>query len=456
MHDGNASRRFSLSGARHCGDDARLRHRTAGPALLFMAALAAPLCLAGPAASASELPTPTHTVLVVLENHSASQVYGPDLSFPNMPYLKSLAQDGAIMTRATFAQIPYGRTPAGYSSPLPARPSQPNYLYLFAGNDQGVLPEYFARGQAPAWYPYHGTATNDSNGDKLDTARDDVAVGIGNHRVPAAMRPFTTPNLGAAVIAKGGSFASFSESLPYPSYDEETFNGGSGLYKRKHNPVINWIDLGGGGPQAGASGNVLPLGANLGFAPTEEPTTHQHYRGFAQDASGKPLGFEQLPTLSLVVPNQNHDAHDGSLKDADRWLREQIAPYAQWAREHDALLVVLFDEDGSTLPVPGSNLKAGIDTIPVIFYGPMVKPGRYSEPVDHLNMLATMLALHADLDRFRHDFSAAYSGDEPAHELANLRPVLDVFGAGPALAPLGSKAASGEAAEDQAATASRH
>ena len=379
------------------------------------------------------LPAPSRTVIVILENRSASQVYGKDFSFEDMPFLGSLASTGAVMTHATFGQTPYGRTPAGYTGPLPARPSQPNYLYLFSGNNEGVLPEYFAQGAVPPGYPYHGTATNDSNGDLLANSRDDVPVGIGNRLVPPAMRPFTAPNVGAAVIAKGGSFASFCESLPYPSFDEETFNSGAGLYKRKHNPVINWIDLGTGGAHA-PSANVLPLSANLAFEPTTDAGNGQHYRGFVRDAAGKPLDFSQLPTVSIVVPNQDHDAHDASLARADRWLQENIGPYAQWARNNGALLIVTFDEDGSTKSAPGGAKKAGIDTIPTIFYGPMVKPGHYDEPVDHLNVLATVLALHADLDRFRKDFAAAHAGEEAARELANLRPITDIFGSGPALA----------------------
>jgi hypothetical protein len=383
---------------------------------------------------AGTLPVPTHTVIVVLENHSASQVYGGKFSFDDMPYLGALAKAGATMTRATFGQTPYGRTPAGYTGPLPARPSQSNYLYLFAGNNQGVLPEYFAQGVAPVWYPYHGAATNDSNGDLLAQPRNDVAVGIGNRQVPVAMRPFTTPNLGAAVIKSGGSFASFSESLPFPSFDDETFDSGAGLYKRKHNPVINWIDLAQGAKGAAASDNVLPLAANLGFEPTMDPRTHQGYRGFARDAVGKALDFSQLPTVSIVVPNQEHDAHDGSLAACDRWLQENIGPYAQWAQQHGALLVVTFDEDGATKAVPGGAKKAGIDTIATIFYGPMVKPGQYDEPIDHLNVLATVLALHADLKDFRKDFSAAHAGEEAASELANLQPIAAIFGSGPAIA----------------------
>jgi len=398
----------------------------------LLAVCAVPAGAAGPA----DLPSPAHTVIVVLENHSASQVYGEKLSFPDMPFLKSLAQDGAVMLNARFAQTPYGRTPVGYTGPLPSRPSQPNYLYLFSGNNQGVLPEYFALGTPAPGYPYSGSASNDTNGDLLDSTRSGVATGIGNRVIPQAMRPFTTPNLGAAVQVHGGSFLSFSESLPYPAYDEETFDSGAGLYKRKHNPVINWIDLGTGKKDIAKRSALLPLSANLGFLPTTDPATRQRYRGFALDPEGNPLAFDQLPTVALVVPNQDHDAHDASLAEADRWLERNLGPYAQWARKHNSLLIITFDEDGSTRSAPGGAKKAGIDTIPTVFYGPMVKSGRYDEPIDHLNVLATALALHADLEAFDRDFSAAYTGDEAARERANLRPIRDIFGAGPALTPL--------------------
>src|SRR5512135_1154577 len=82
---------------------------------------------------------PDHTVIVILENRSARQVEGS----PDAPYLNTLARSGAYMVRAYFAQTPYGIVPGGASAPLPARPSQPNYLYLFSANNQGVLPSRF-------------------------------------------------------------------------------------------------------------------------------------------------------------------------------------------------------------------------------------------------------------------------------------------------------------------------
>jgi len=207
-------------------------------------------------------------------------------------------------------------------------------------------------------------------------------------------------------------------------------------YRRKHNPVVNWLALGERSVAPSERPFLLPDEANLGFAPTRDPATGKRYRGFDRDAEGAPLPYESLPTVSLVVPDQAHDAHDGSLHEADEWMREHIGPYLAWARTHGALLVVTLDEDGSTDRHGGDPYRFGRDRIATLFVGPMVRPGRYEEPVDHLNVLATLLLMHGDLARFRREFAAAHPGEEGARELANLRPILDVFGAGAPLEAL--------------------
>src|SRR5262249_5267358 len=69
---------------------------------------------------ASALPTPAHVVVVVEENHAYSEIIGSRQA----PYINALAHGthAALFTRS------YGV----------AHPSQPNYLYLFSGSNQGV------------------------------------------------------------------------------------------------------------------------------------------------------------------------------------------------------------------------------------------------------------------------------------------------------------------------------
>src|SRR5215475_2202688 len=77
---------------------------------------------------ANVVPRPDHVVIVIEENHSYSEIIG---SFA-APYINSLVAQGALFTQS------YAIT----------HPSQPNYLDIFSGFNQGVTndscPHYFA------------------------------------------------------------------------------------------------------------------------------------------------------------------------------------------------------------------------------------------------------------------------------------------------------------------------
>jgi hypothetical protein len=123
--------------------------------------------------SASGVPRPDHVVVVMMENKNRTSVIGS----PDAPYLNDLAGRGANMSQS------YGVT----------HPSQPNYVALFSGGQQGVT---------------------------TDACRD-----LGN-----------VPNLGSQLVTAGLSFYGFAESLPYAGYT----GCASGKYQRKHN---SWVDF---------------------------------------------------------------------------------------------------------------------------------------------------------------------------------------------------------------------
>jgi hypothetical protein len=207
-------------------------------------------------------------------------------------------------------------------------------------------------------------------------------------------------------------------------------------YRRKHNPAINWTDQIAPNSARALKGDlahhVLPVGVNLGFAPTRDPVLKKAFRGFTQGADGKPLGFETLPHVSIVVPNEQHDAHSNTARVADDWLREHIAPYAAWAKANNSLLIITFDEDGSTDTSRGDGYVTGAHRIPTLFYGAGVKTGEYDQRIDHLNVLATVLWQNGALDRFKADFKRFHrvvegSGSEAEKEWLNLQPVPVVF-----------------------------
>jgi hypothetical protein len=90
--------------------------------------------------------------------------------------------------------------------------------------------------------------------------------------------------------------------------------------------------------------------------------------------------YGSLPTLSCVVPNQLHDMHDGTIAQGDSWLLANLGAYATWCVAHNSLLIVTFDEnDGSS----GNHVAT-------IFFGASVVPGRYSQTVDHYDVLRTL------------------------------------------------------------------
>jgi acid phosphatase len=167
--------------------------------------------------------------------------------------------------------------------------------------------------------------------------------GITNDACPQS---FNDDNLASSLLAAGLSFASFSESLPARG----DLSCASGAYQRKHNPVANW------------QGVRLPAWLNQRFA------------DFPQD-------FSRLPTVSLVVPNQDNDMHDGSFEAADEWLKTRIEPYIDWAMKHNSLLILTWDEDDFR----------GDNRIVTILAGPMVKAGASPQRIDHYSVLRTLL-----------------------------------------------------------------
>jgi acid phosphatase len=72
--------------------------------------------------------------------------------------------------------------------------------------------------------------------------------------------------------------------------------------------------------------------------------------------------------------------HDGTIGQADVWLKAHLGTYANWSRKHNSLLIVTFDEDDYGLE----------NRIFTVLYGAGIKPGRYSERIDHYTMLRTI------------------------------------------------------------------
>ena len=133
------------------------------------------------AGKASAQIRPDHVVIEILENVGYDDVKDS----LNAPYLNQLLNDTAA---AVFI-----------NSFALAHPSQPNYLMLYSGSNQG--------------------RTNDTQSPNI---------------------PFTTPNLGAELLQKGFTFTGYSEDLPSVGFTGAT----SGQYAAKHCPWTNWQGTG--------------------------------------------------------------------------------------------------------------------------------------------------------------------------------------------------------------------
>jgi len=146
----------------------------------------------------------------------------------------------------------------------------------------------------------------------------------------------------------------------------------------------------------------------LGYAEPGSPRAHNPWESFwdsvgaGRDLRDFPTDFRRLPTVSLVVPNLEHDMHDGSIETGDAWLRKSIGPYADWARANNSLLILTFDEDD----------ERGDNRIPTIFVGGMIAPGRYDERIDHLRVLRTIETMY---------------GLPPLGRSAEVRPITSVW-----------------------------
>jgi acid phosphatase len=62
----------------------------------------------------------------------------------------------------------------------------------------------------------------------------------------------------------------------------------------------------------------------------------------------KAIAAGTLPTVGMVVPNKNYDAHDGSLAAADKWFTDKVALIktgADWKSGHLAIVLTADEDD---------------------------------------------------------------------------------------------------------------
>ena len=164
---------------------------------------------------------------------------------------------------------------------------------------------------------------------------DDSCVSVGS---------IGKPNLASELIAAGQTWRSYNEGLP----SQGSTVCSSGKYAQKHNPWFGFSNV-----------------------PTSTAMTMTQF----------PTDFTTLPKVSFVVPDLCNDMHDCSVGTGDTWLKNKLGGYATWAKTHNSMLVVTFDED---------NRLSG-NRIPTVFYGQHVTPGSTSSATyNHYSVLRTL------------------------------------------------------------------
>lgn len=96
--------------------------------------------------------------------------------------------------------------------------------------------------------------------------------------------------------------------------------------------------------------------------------------------SSLPTDLVALPTVAVVIPNLCNDMHDCSVARGDTWAQQHLPAYLDWARTHNSLLIVTFDEDNGT----------AANHIPTVLAGPMVRPGDVPIRINHYTIMRTI------------------------------------------------------------------
>jgi phosphatidylinositol-3-phosphatase len=167
------------------------------------------------------------------------------------------------------------------------------------------------------------------------------------------------------LLTGGKTWKSYAESLPNVGYT----GGDVYPYVRHHNPMSFFSDV---VNSRSERNNLVP------------------FTQFASD-----LKNNQLPQYSFIVPNMLDDAHDGSLTQADNWLKKNIGPLmASSMFKQDGLLVILFDESFS------SDGQHGGGQVAAVVISPKAKRGYQSKTLYQHQSLCRLLLQGLGLTQF--------------------------------------------------------
>ena len=164
------------------------------------------------------------------------------------------------------------------------------------------------------------------------------------------------PSIFGQEVAAGHTWRSYQEAMP-----AACDRSGSGSYAPKHNPAVYAVDA-----RSTCPSSDLPLGT------------------VSSGALAGDVGAGTLPSFSILTPDLDHDMHDGTVADGDRWLGpwlNLITAGPDYRQGRLAVLIVWDEGSGS-----GNNRSH----VPLYVLSASTLPGtRIGTPLDHLALLRT-------------------------------------------------------------------
>jgi acid phosphatase len=165
-------------------------------------------------------------------------------------------------------------------------------------------------------------------------------------------------NVVRELVKAGKTWKAYAESLPSNGY----LGGNSGAYAQRHNPFAYLSDV------------------------QKDPSQAANIVQFPEFASD--LAANTLPQYAFILPNLANDAHDGTLAQADAWLKTNIDPLIKNpAFQGSGLLIITFDEGGQSDGAHGGGQVA------TLIISTVAKPGFQSQTFyQHQSTLRLILA----------------------------------------------------------------
>jgi acid phosphatase len=251
------------------------------------------------------VPPSSHVWILAEENHSYEEV----VDNPRMPYYNSLIER-------------YGLAEQFYS------------------NRHGSLPAlmYFAAGTE---------VTTDSNTTSCEHSDNNIV---------------------RQVLKRGYTWKSYQENLPYAGF-QGLYGGEGDKYYRRHNPLIDFIDV--------------------------CPNTGQAIKSVPYPEMESDFNDSRTVNFAWITPDVDSDAHNGTLQEADQWMQDNVPAILarpEFKSGGDGILFVVWDEAALTDDRCSDNVSKGCGgRTAVLVIGPQVKGGYRSKILYHnQNVLKTI------------------------------------------------------------------